>query len=661
MKADKNIIKKYNKLKLEIKRHSNLYYNDDTQEISDFEYDLLSRELSKMEEEYPELLSSNSPSQKVGGVASGKFEKVVHEVKMESLQDAFSRDEILNFERKIKDADIIPEYVVETKIDGLSVSLEYQNGEFFRGSTRGDGFVGENVTANLMTIKDIPKKLDNAPDFLEVRGEVYMPRDEFFKLVAQQEIEEKQQFKNPRNAAAGSLRQKDSAITSERGLSVFIFNVQQIIGKTLNNHSESLEYLKKLGFPVSPNYSVCDNIEDVISKIDEIGKNRGELSYDIDGAVVKLNNFTDRETLGSTAKNPRWAIAYKYPPEEKESILKEIEVSVGRTGVLTPTAIFEPILLAGTTVSRAVLHNEDFINELNINIGDTINIRKAGDIIPEVIAVTKKGALNDAFKMPEICPSCSAKLSKFDDEAAIRCTNPECPAQILRNLIHFASRVAMDIEGFGPSVATQLVENNFISNAADIYYLKREELLTLGKSVDTFADNLLNAIENSKQNNLDKLIFALGIRNIGAKAANLLAQRFGNMQNLQNADAVSINAIDGFGGTMTESVLDFFAKEGTKDLIERLINAGVNMQYEGQIASDKLAGLTIVVTGTLPTLSRTQAQELIENNGGKAANSVSKKTSYVLAGEAAGSKLTKAESLGINIITEQEFLQMIEN
>ncbi len=385
------------------------------------------------------------------------------------------------------------------------------------------------------------------------------------------------------------------------------------------------------------------------------------MPYDIDGAVVKLNNFAQRNIMGSTAKSPRWAIAYKYPPEEKESELTAIEINVGRTGVLTPTAVFEPVLLAGTTVSRAVLHNADIINKLNVNVGDTIKVRKAGDIIPEVVQVTKKGSLQNSFQMPEFCPSCNAKVVRFENEAALRCTNPECPSQMLRNIIHFASRTAMDIEGLGPSVVSQLVENEFIKNAADIYYIKKEQLLTLGKSVDLFADNLLNAIERSKQNNLDKLIFALGIRNIGAKAASLLAKRFGTMQNLQNATAEDINEIEGFGGIMSESALDFFAKEGTKDLLHRLENAGVNMQYEGESLSNKLSGLTIVVTGTLPTLSRVQAQELIEKNGGKTANSVSKKTSYVLAGDAAGSKLTKAQSLGINILSEQEFLQLIED
>ncbi len=642
-------------------RHNELYYNEDAPQISDYEYDMLQRQLQEIEKAYPELLDEKSPSAKIGGSALSRFEKVEHVVKMESLQDAFSKEEVEDFDRRVKEFELSPEYVVETKIDGLSVSLEYVNGVFTRGSTRGDGLIGENVTANLNTIANVPKIIKNAPAFLEVRGEVYMPHKEFLRVNAEQEILEKQQFKNPRNAAAGSLRQKDASITAERGLDIFVFNVQQIEGKTLLNHSESLKYLSDLGFIVSPNFALCSNIGQALDEIERIKNSRGNLPYDIDGAVVKLNSFAQRDIMGSTAKSPRWAIAYKYPPEEKESELKAIEINVGRTGVLTPTAIFAPILLAGTTVSRAVLHNEDIINKLNVNVGDTIRVRKAGDIIPEVVQVTKKGSLQNSFQMPEYCPSCNAKVVRFENEAALRCTNPECPSQMLRNIIHFASRTAMDIEGLGPSVVSQLVENEFIKNAADIYYVKKEQLLTLGKSVDLFADNLLNAIESSKQNNLDKLIFALGIRNIGAKAASLLAKRFGTMQNLQNASAEDINEIEGFGGIMSESALDFFAKEGTKDLLRRLESAGVNMQYEGESLSNKLAGLTIVVTGTLPTLSRVQAQELIEKNGGKTASSVSKKTSYVLAGEAAGSKLTKAQSLGVNILSEQEFLKLIED
>lgn len=657
---------RWSELSERIEHHNHLYYNEDNPEIDDFAYDALTRELKALEAEFPQLVTEDSSTQRVGGVASGRFGKVAHAVKMESLQDAFSYDELRDFDRRVRDADVEPQYVVEAKIDGLSVSLEYINGEFFRGSTRGDGTVGEDVTANLATIADIPKMLLQAPAFLEVRGEVYMPHAAFLRLVEEQENSEKQPFKNPRNAAAGSLRQKDSAVTAERGLSVFVFNLQQLQGqentpwKDVSSHAQSLDCLRAMGFPVSPRYHVFEDIEHVIAEIEAIGQMRGAFAFDIDGAVIKVNDFTQRNVLGSTAKFPRWAIAFKYPPEEKETLLTQIEVSVGRTGVLTPTAVFEPILLAGTSVSRAVLHNEAFIAQLGVRIGDTIRVRKAGDIIPEVLAVAQHAQEAVPFVMPEQCPSCGAPVSHFEDEAALRCTNPECPAQAMRNLIHFAARAAMDIDGFGPAVAEQLVEKGFVRGAADIYVLTREQLLTLGKSVGTFADNLLRAIEASKQNNLDKLLFALGIRNVGAKGALLLAEHFGSMQAVRQATLEEISAIDGFGGIMAASVVDFFAKEGTTDLLTRLQAAGMNMEYHGEVKTDKLAGMTIVVTGTLPTLSRSEAEELIRKNGGKAASSVSKKTSYVLAGEAAGSKLTKANELGIPLLEEADFLKMLE-
>ncbi|MEG1074379.1 MAG: NAD-dependent DNA ligase LigA [Ruthenibacterium sp.] len=651
--------KQYLKLKKQIEYHSDLYYNHDAPELDDFAYDALWRDFKALEAAFPQLVTQNSPTQHVGGTVSAKFDKVTHIVKMESLQDAFSLDEIRDFDRRVRDAGVVPQYVVEAKIDGLSVSLEYQNGAFVRGSTRGDGTVGEDVTENLATVKDIPKKLQNAPAFLEVRGEVYMPKEAFLKLVEEQEINDKQPFKNPRNAAAGSLRQKDSSITAQRGLSIFVFNLQQLQGQTITNHKQSLDVIKAFGFPVSPRYTLFDDIEAAITEIETIGTLRGTLPYDIDGAVVKVNDFTQREALGSTQKFPRWAIAFKYPPEEKETILLAIEVSVGRTGVLTPTAVFEPILLAGTTVSRAILHNEAFIKQLNLQIGDSIRVRKAGDIIPEVVAAISRHSGAAAFQMPTVCPSCGAPVTHLEDEAALRCTNPECPAQILRNIIHFSSRNAMDIDGFGPAVAAQLIEKNLIQNTADIYYLTKEELLSLDKFKEKSADNLLAAIAQSKENNLDKLLFALGVRNIGAKGAALLAQQFGSMDAVLNADADALNAIDGFGGIMTDSVLDFFAKDGTRDLLRRLQTAGVNMQYHGVVKTNQLAGKTIVVTGTLPTLSRTEAEALIVQNGGKAAASVSKKTSYVLAGEAAGSKLTKAQSLGVPILNETELYELL--
>lgn len=663
----------YAALKEKIEYHNHLYYNMDSPELDDFAYDALSRALKELEKEFPALSAEDSPTHQVGGVASGRFEKVTHTVKMESLQDAFSYDELYEFDRRVHAEDLIPQYVTEAKIDGLSVSLEYENGVFVRGSTRGDGVVGEDVTANLTTIKDIPKKLNFAkgqpvPQLLEVRGEVYMPREAFLLLVEEQELNEKQPFKNPRNAAAGSLRQKDSAITAMRGLSVFVFNLQQLIWgeyaeketpTVLLSHSASLDYLKALGFPVSPRYSVYETMADAIAEIERIGALRGTLAFDIDGAVIKVNDFAQRNLLGSTAKFPRWAVAFKYPPEEKETCLTSIEVSVGRTGVLTPTAVFEPILLAGTTVARAILHNSDFIAQLNVRVGDTIRVRKAGDIIPEVVAVALRGENTVPFAMPTHCPSCGAAVVRPEDEAALRCTNPECPAQALRNLIHFAARGAMDIDGFGPAVAKQLTEKNYVQNAADIYMLKREQLLTLEKFKEKSADNLLAAIESSKANNLDKLLFALGIRNIGAKGAALLAEHFGSMDALRAASAEEINTIDGFGGIMTTSVLDFFAKEGTEDLLKRLAVAGVNLSYRGEKKTEKLAGMTLVVTGTLPTLSRAEAEALIAKNGGKAASAVSKKTSYVLAGEAAGSKLTKAQNLGVPVLDEAAFLDLL--
>ncbi len=660
MAISKELKKEYKELQQKIEYHNNLYYNEDTSNISDFEYDKLVCNLKELEKEYPALVKKNSPTKKIGGAPSSRFAKVTHTIKMDSLQDAFSWDELYDFDKKIRENGISPQYVVEIKIDGLSVSLEYINGEFTRGSTRGDGIIGEDVTANLKTINTVPKRINNAPNFLEVRGEVYMSRQEFLRIVALQEDSDKQPFKNPRNAAAGSLRQKDASITAQRGLSIFVFNVQQVDGMQLTSHRQSLEYLKNLGFNISPRYNLFNNIKDVINEIYLIGDMRGELPFEIDGAVVKVDDFTQRQILGSTSKFPKWAIAYKYPPEEKETVLLDVDVSVGRTGVLTPTAVFEPTLLAGSTVSRAILHNEDNINNLKIGLGDTIRIRKAGDIIPEVVCVTKHSEHSTPFKMPNICPSCNEDVKRFENEAAIRCTNPECPAQILRNIIHFASKGAMNIDGLGPAVVSSLVEKGYVKNAADIYYLTRDQLLTLGKDVGLFADNLLAAIEASKQNNADKLIFALGVRHIGEKGATLLAQKYNNIEKLFTALSDNLNEIDGFGAVMADSVIDFFAKDGTKDLISRLKQAGVNMQYIGQEIKSTLAGKTIVVTGTLQNLSRTEAEALIVKNGGKTSSSVSKKTAYLLAGQAAGSKLTKAEQLNIPILSEEEFINLIK-
>ena len=651
--------KRAEELRAVIERNNRLYYDQDAPELEDFEYDHLTRELKEIEKTFPELVTASSPTQHVGGTASTKFAKVAHAVKMESLQDAFSYEELREFDARVQEAGVSPEYVVEAKIDGLSVSLEYENGVFVRGSTRGDGVVGEDVTENLATIRDIPHTLHGAPEFLEVRGEVYMPHAAFLALREQQELEDKTPFKNPRNAAAGSLRQKDAKITASRGLSIFVFNLQRVQGREFSRHSETLDYIKSLGFPVSPRYNVYHSIEDAIAEIQRIGEMRGTLEFDIDGAVIKVNDLAARSALGSTNKFPRWAIAFKYPPEVKESVVRDIEVTVGRTGVLTPTAVFDPIFLAGTSVARANLHNGDIIGSLDVRIGDTIQVRKAGDIIPEVIGVARHGEGTVPYRMPDRCPSCGAPVVHLEDETALRCVNPECPAQALRNLIHFASRNAMSIDGLGEAVARQLIDKGLVHTVADLYTLTREQILTLDKFKAKSAGNLLAAIENSRKNNLDKLVFGLGIRNIGDKAAALLAEHFGSMEKLRQASAEQVSSIDGFGGVMAQSVVEFFAKEGTGDLLEHLAQAGVNMEWHGEKKGTALAGKTVVVTGTLPTLSRQEAEALIVRNGGKASGSVSRRTAYVLAGEAAGSKLTKAQTLGIPVIDEAEFFRII--
>ena len=594
-----------------IEYNNRLYYDQDAPELEDFQYDALTRELRELEAAYPELVTPDSPTQHVGGTPSGRFAKVTHAVKMESLLDAFSYEELRDFDRRVRDAGIEPEYVVEIKIDGLSCSLEYENGQLVRASTRGDGVVGEDVTENVRAIRSIPKTLkgDDLPAYLEVRGEVYMPHDVFQKLCEEQELQGAAPFKNPRNAAAGSLRQKDPRITSSRGLGIFIFNVQQVQGVELTSHAQSLDYLKAL----------VKDIDAAIAEIEQIGQERSSLGFDMDGAVIKVDSFAQRRQLGSTAKFPRWAIAFKYPPEVKETRLLDIEINVGRTGVLTPTASFEPVLLAGTTVSRATLHNGEIIQQLGLCIGDTIQVRKAGEIIPEVIGVVRHAEGAEPYRMPNVCPSCGAPVVHLDDEVALRCINPECPAQALRNLIHFASRNAMDIDGLGVAVCTQLVDKGLVHTAADIYTLTREQLLTLEKFKEKKADNLLEAIARSKQNNLDRLVFALGIHNIGDKAAAQLAEHFGTMEALRGADVETICTINGFGELMAQSVVEFFAKEGTTDLLRRLAGQGVNMKWQGEPRTDRLAGLTLVVTGTLPTLSRKEAEALIVKTGGKAA------------------------------------------
>ena len=643
-----------------VRYHSRLYYELDNPELDDYEYDLLYHELLDLEEKYPDLKTADSPTQKVGGAASLKFEPVKHIVQMGSLQDVFSYEELFEFDERVRSVIEKPEYVVEPKIDGLSVSLEYRNGVFVRGSTRGDGFVGEDVTHNLMTINSIPKRI-NCPEvsYLELRGEVYISKDTFRKLVDAQEIVGERPFKNPRNAAAGSLRQKDPKISAKRGLDIFIFNIQQCEGKTFTTHSETLDFVKELGFPVSVSYNRYKNISDAVDNIKFIGENRENYNFDIDGAVIKVNSLADREILGATAKYPKWAVAFKYPPEEKITTLLNIEVQVGRTGAITPTAVFEPIQLAGTVVSRAVLHNQDFIDAKDINIGDKIIVRKAGEIIPEVVALAEKGPNPGTLRLPEYCPACGTKAVREDDEAVLRCPNPDCPAQLLRNLIHFASRDAMDIDGMGPAVLTMLVDRGIIKSQADIYSLKPEDISSAERMGEKSAANLMASIEKSKKAGLSRLLFALGIRNIGQKAADALAQNFGTMDAVMTASSEDISAIDGFGDVMAKSLIEYFSLPQSKKLIEKLKEHGVLMEAEKKVVSDKLHGFTFVLTGTLPTMSRDEASAIIIASGGKVASSVSKKTDYVLAGEKAGSKLNKAESLGIKIIDENEFMEMV--
>ncbi len=649
--------KKASELTKIIRHHNELYYNQDAPEIEDFEYDALMSELKQIEKEYPELITPDSPTQKVGGVALNLFSPVTHSVKMESLQDVFSTEELREFAEKIDP--LRTAFSVEPKIDGLSVSLEYENGRFVRGSTRGDGTVGEDVTANLLQIESIPKQID-FKGVLEVRGEVYMPKESFLKLVERQELLGENPAKNPRNAAAGSLRQKNSAITASRGLDIFIFNIQRITEKEFKTHIETLDFLKSLGFHVLPSYKLCKNIDEAINEITYIGNNRGNFAYDIDGAVIKVNELKYRTQLGSTAKYPKWAVAYKYPPEEKETVLKNIEINVGRTGALTPTAVFEPIQLAGTTVSRAVLHNEDFISSKGIGIGDTIIVRKAGEIIPEVLGVKVHKENGKPYEMPTVCPSCGSPVSREDGEAVIRCTNADCPAQLLRHLIHFTSRDAMDIEGLGPAVLEQLSEAGLISNIVDIYTLDFDKVKKLERIGEKSADNLKNAIENSKQNDLSKLIFALGIRHIGSKAAKLLSERFLDIDSIMSATIEELEQIEGFGSILAKSAYEFFRLEDTRQMVTRLKELGINMKSNKSLVDTRFSGMTFVLTGTLPTYSRNDASVIIESFGGKVSSSVSKKTTYVLAGKEAGSKLDKANQLGVTVIDEQQFNEMIK-
>ncbi len=640
-----------------IEKHNHNYYDLDSPTIEDDEYDALMRELRGIEQQFPQLAFPDSPTQRVGGTVNSSFEKVQHTVQMGSLQDIFSEEEVRGFLAGVMEQGA-DEFVVEPKIDGLSVSLEYRDGVFVRGSTRGDGFVGEDITANLKTIRSIPLKLSEPLPFIEVRGEVYMPKKSFAALCEEQERNGDPLPKNPRNAAAGSLRQKDSSMTAKRRLDIFCFNVQQIEGRELTTHSQSLEYMQQLGFRVIPDFRVCHTPDEVVQRIREIGEMRRELPFDIDGAVIKVNSFALRAEIGATTKVPKWASAFKYPPEEKETTLNEIEINVGRTGALTPVAIFDPVQLAGTTVSRAILHNQDIISDKDIRVGDRIVVRKAGDIIPEVVRSVSHRAGSEPYFIPKVCPICGAEALRDEDEAVIRCQNLDCPAQLARSIEHFASRNAMNIEGLGEAIVQQLLDNGFVHNVADLYELDVQTVMQITGGVKS-AENLINSIEKSKQNGLDRLVFALGIRGIGQRAATLLCEKFGDMDSIMAALPLEICMIDGYGQIMADSVYNAMREPHRIKLIERLRSYGVNMRYNSGRLSDELAGKTFVLTGTLPTLTREQAKQMIEQRGGKCSGSVSKKTTYVLAGEEAGSKLTKAQELGITIISEQEFRDMI--
>lgn len=658
------MINEYEALKKEIAYHSHRYYVLDNPEITDAEYDKLMRRLLDFEKKHPELVTADSPSQKIGGTILDGFEQVAHTVQMQSLTDAFSYDELVDFDKRVtSDLGFAPEYAVERKIDGLSVSLEYRDSVFVRGSTRGDGFVGEDVTNNLRTVMSIPLRLNVDVPYLEVRGEVFMSKASFARLNEEREADGQPTFANPRNAAAGSLRQLDSSVAAKRGLDIFVFNIQQAEGISFDTHLEGLEFLRRAGFKVIDNDRLFCSIEEAYERIQEIGAERGSLYYDIDGAVIKVNNLSHRELLGSTAKTPKWAIAYKYPAEQKKTKIKDIIIQVGRTGVLTPRAELDTVSLAGSFVSYATLHNLDNIRQKDIRIGDNVIVQKAGDIIPEIIRSVPedRDGSETVFHMPDNCPVCGARVSREDGEAAYRCTGIDCPAQLERNIIHFVSRDAMDIEGMGPSVVAKLLESGIIKSSADIYYITKEQLSGLDKLGDKSADNLLAAIEKSKSNDLSRLIYAMGIRHIGAGAGKLIAKKVKSIDALFDITAEELTEIDDVGGIMAESVVDFFAQPHMREYVDKLKEAGVNTEYieEGD-SGTALEGMTIVVTGTLPTLGRKEATELIEKNGGKASGSVSKKTTYVLAGEAAGSKLTKANELGIPVIDEAEFLRMIE-
>ena len=654
---------KIKELRQTLEQYNYEYYVQDNPTVSDFVYDAKMNELLALEAEFPELITADSPTQRVGGQVLAGFEEVTRAVQMQSLSDVFSEEEFQDFNTRTEKALEItsPEYTVEMKIDGLSVSLEYENGQFVRGSTRGDGFVGEDITENLRTIGSIPLRLTEALPYLDVRGEVFMPQASFVKLNEQREVAGEPLFANPRNAAAGSLRQLDSKITASRRLDIFVFNVQQIQGKTLASHKESLDYLAKLGFKTIPVTKLFYGAEEAYGEILRIGELRGDLPFDIDGAVVKINQFNQREALGSTTKTPRWAVAYKFPAERQQSKLLDIALQVGRTGVITPNAVLEPVRIAGSTVSRATLHNEDNIRDKDIRIGDTVIIQKAGDIIPEVVEVVKekRTGQEQVFHMPKVCPACGEPLYREEGEAAVRCLSSNCPAQQMRSIIHFASKPAMDIDGLGPAVVEQLLDAKLIADCADLYTLSYEDVVALERFAEKSAQNLLSAIEKSKQQGLDRVLFGLGIRLIGSRAAQLLANKFGDMDTLLAAPQEELAQIPDIGEKMAASLVHYFAEEKSQSLLARLKDAGVVMTYAKEETGDALLGKTFVLTGTLPTLKRSEAQALIEKNGGKVSGSVSKKTDFVVAGEEAGSKLEKANALGVSVLTEEELLALL--
>lgn len=648
-------------LRKELNQANFEYYVKDDPTMSDYDYDHKLRRLEELERAHPELITPDSPTQRVGGKALESFQQVTHRVPLESLQDVFDFDELRAFDQRVRGVEPKVSYSVEPKVDGLSVALEYQDGQFVRGATRGDGLVGEDVTENLKTIKSIPLSIPDVPGTLIVRGEVYMPKKVFHALNEEREKRGEALFANPRNAAAGSLRQLDPKIAAQRRLDIAVFNIQWAENEDFHSHTEGINYLADKGFKVIP-HVICSTIEEAVEQVKAIGEGRENYPFDIDGAVIKVDDLAQRQTLGSTAKFPRWAAAYKYPPEVKPSRLTDIVIQVGRTGVLTPKAVLEPVRLAGTTVTNATLHNQDFITDKDIRIGDTVLVRKAGEIIPEVLSVVMEKRTVDAvpYRFPEVCPECGAPVARDEDGAHIRCTGAECPAQLLRNLAHFASRDAMDIEGLGIAVVENLVKAGLVKTPGDLYFLHEEDVAELERMGKKSAQNLLSAIEKSKSQDLSRLLFAFGIRQVGQKAGKILAQRFGSLDNLQAATVEELTQVDDIGAITAQSIVDWFASPQSQHLIARLKEAGVNMQAEQKGEDQRFAGKTFVLTGTLDRFTRAEATKMIEDRGGKAAGSVSKKTTYVVAGEAAGSKLRKAQELGVPVLTQEEFLALME-